>query len=866
MLSKRIFSTFFLGVGTLLAIGLSSGSCATMAFDCLSPQERDMKARWISAKFDGQAEEIARPESCLEVIENHDPVFLDNRGGRKLQIADKQYDRGLYCHAPSRINVFLPSPAKRFSGVVGIDTNADSTRSGAGSVRFHVEVGGRELFATDVLHGSEEGVEADVDLGGSKEFTLVIDDGCDGISCDQSDWADACVELEDGSILFLSDLTLSDNACYDRTLDVAFPFSFTYDGVSSNDFLSKWATDRKISDEIDGKVTRTLTFTEPNGRLQVVCTAIDYCGYPFVEWTLNFKNLSDSDSPIIENIKVVDAIFGRDFFEQRPFSGWDSECGEASRWNYQHEVKLHYSIGSPCRADDYTPHELVMTAGQKKSFAPDDGRPTGAYLPYFNLESFNRGWIVVLGWSGQWSATFERQNELETRVSAGQETTRFKLLPKEEVRSPIAVAGPWFRDSWYDAQNIWRRWMIEYNVPRVPDEADSSNLKGKVVTSHLAACSSHYFAEMTRATSDDQIEFIADYLKRGMPLDYWWMDAGWYPCGGNWAQTGTWEIDQERFPGGFRKITDYGRENGVQSIVWFEPERVESGSWLAENHPEWLLGRLLNLGSPDAREWLINHVDGLIKEEGIDFYRQDFNIAPLPFWRAADAPDRQGITEIRYIEGYLAYWDALLARNPGLRIDSCASGGRRNDLETMRRAVPLLRSDYLLEPSSQQVHTYGIALWIPFFGTGSKAFDDYKCRSIFVPYLNLCYDVREDDADWDVVLKNLRIWRERVAPYFAGDYYPLTSVSLDSDEWIGWQYNDEEKGEGVVQMFARHDAKFVAGRFPLHGLDPSATYEISDVDSDETRMVGGKELMERGLFIEMDATPYASVISYKKVK
>ena len=123
-------------------------------------------------------------------------------------------------------------PAKRFIGVVGIDTNADSTRSGAGSVRFHVGVGDRELFATDILHGSEKGVETDVDLGGTKDFTLVIDDGGDGISCDQSDWADARVELEDGSILYLSDLALSDAACYDRTLGVAFPFSFTYNGVS----------------------------------------------------------------------------------------------------------------------------------------------------------------------------------------------------------------------------------------------------------------------------------------------------------------------------------------------------------------------------------------------------------------------------------------------------------------------------------------------------------------------------------------------------------------------------------------------------------------------------------------------------------
>ena len=52
-------------------------------------------------------------------------------------------------------------------------------------------------------------------------------------------------------------------------------------------------------------------------------------------------------------------------------------------------------------------------------------------------------------------------------------------------------------------------------------------------------------------------------------------------------------------------------------------------------------------------------------------------------------------------------------------IDSCASGGRRNDLETLRRAVPLLRSDY--RRSSQrrcahQCHTYGLSSWIPYYG------------------------------------------------------------------------------------------------------------------------------------------------------
>jgi len=68
---------------------------------------------------------------------------------------------------------------------------------------------------------------------------------------------------------------------------------------------------------------------------------------------------------------------------------------------------------------------------------------------------------------------------------------------------------------------------------------------------------------------------------------------------------------------------------------------------------------LFNLGNDTARLWLTDHISGLIAKEGIDLYRQDFNMDPLPTGGAADAADRQGITEIRHVQGYLAYWDEL---------------------------------------------------------------------------------------------------------------------------------------------------------------------------------------------------------------
>ena len=51
------------------------------------------------------------------------------------------------------------------------------------------------------------------------------------------------------------------------------------------------------------------------------------------------------------------------------------------------------------------------------------------------------------------------------RVAAGQELTKFRLLPGEEVRTPLVVLQFWKGDRIH-SQNVWRRWMIAHNLPR----------------------------------------------------------------------------------------------------------------------------------------------------------------------------------------------------------------------------------------------------------------------------------------------------------------------------------------------------------------------------------------------------------------
>jgi alpha-galactosidase len=253
----------------------------------------------------------------------------------------------------------------------------------------------------------------------------------------------------------------------------------------------------------------------------------------------------------------------------------------------------------------------------------------------------------------------------------------------------------------------------------------------------------------------------------------------------------------------------------------------------------------------------------MLDDEGIDLYRQDFNMDPLGSWRAADAPDRQGITEIKHVTGYLAYWDDLIAHHPNMLIDSCASGGRRNDLETLRRSVPLLRSDYIMEPVGNQGHTFGLSYWIPFYGTGTRETNSYALRSVLCTSFTACFEMRDKNLDYKSLKKEMDAWRE-YAKNFMGDYYPLTPYDIDSQSWIGWQFDTPERGEGVVQMFRRSESPYESIRVKLRGLDASAVYVLTNLDVPGTREIAGGELMEKGLSIAIEDAPGSAIVTYKK--
>jgi alpha-galactosidase len=812
-----------------------------------SPEEIAEVQRFVTSKFEGRPQSRSDVGYLLPKLKSGH-LEKNGRENHPLIISGQTFKTGIHCPSTGSITVHLPAPAKRFTASVGVDSNDITYYSGVGrgDVMVTLELKGKEMFQSPFVREGQSAVSMAVDLDGATDFTLNVKAPSKGSEWDQLDFGKATVTLTDGREIGLDTLPIAPLA--GNYTPEPF-FSFTYDGQASADLLAKWQVQRS-SKELDANRTEhALTYRDPQTGLELSVVGTAYRDFPVVEWTLFFRNTGKIPSPILEKIEPLDLRLDR------------GGTGE---------FVLHHNKGAPATPNDYEPYETTLEKGSDYILGAKGGRPSNKDLPYFNLAWPDEGAIIVVGWPGQWAAQLTRDGGNGLQVRMGQELTHFKLLPGEEVRTPRIVMLFW-KGEWRRSQNLWRRWMMAHNMPRPG---------GKLPPPQFAGNTSREFVEMTEARDRDEIFFIDRYVEEKMKPDYFWMDAGWYPNNGSWANTGTWEVDTKRFPKGIRAVSDHAHAKGVKIIVWFEPERVTKGSWLYEKHPEWLLKpppnpgdqlydpewRLFNFGDSSALKWMTDHIDKFITDQGIDLYRQDFNMDPLNFWRANDAPDRQGITEIRYVTGYLAYWDELRRRHPDMLLDSCASGGRRNDIDSLKRAVPLTRSDYLLEPVepiSQQMQTLGMAQWIPFFGTGTSGTDKYVFRSQMTPGVITTWDLRRKDVDTNAMRRLIYQWRT-ISPNYYGDFYALTPYSLSNDGWAAMQFDRPDAGEGFLEIFRHSHSPYETARIKLRGLATDGVYVFTNSDESGTREFSGNELMDEGIEVGLKSAPGSALLSYKR--
>jgi len=652
--------------------------------------------------------------------------------------------------------------------------------------------------------------------------------------------------------------------------ETAFPpFSFFYAGRASSGFIRNW---RVTSDETAdaARITRTIVYADPSTGLRVTAVCTIYRDFPAVEWVVRFKNAGRAATPIIEKVRACSVSF-------------PAFTGSAASTSPSSPVMLYRARGSNAQRTDFGPVNEPVEPRSEILFGPAAGRSSDTNaLPFFNIAAAGHGVVAAIGWSGRWEAVVGRKGADPRAVdlAAGMPETRFRLRPGEEVRTPSIALLFWKGADRMAGHNLFRRFIVAHHMPRA--SASAGGGPAPLPIAHGVGFGGPFPCnEYVCATESYAIGMIERLHQFGIAPDACWIDAGWYenPTNQWWSGVGTWTVNRKNFPRGLKPVTAAAAAFGQGFVVWFEPERVYQGTWLDREHKDWLTvipgneNRLLDLGRPEALAWLIDHVSNFIRDEGVTIYRQDFNFDPAPYWKAADAADarpagaadRVGIAEMKHIEGLYAFWDALLARHPGLLIDNCASGGRRIDLETTGRSIPLWRTDYQYwEPNGYQCHTYGLHFFLPASGTGNGDPRKYWFRSAAMGGAVVMGWELGPGFNLVAALEDVAEFRE-TRGYFYGDYYPLTPYATGDDAWAAYQWDRPEEGEGLVVAFRRPQAPQPTIEVELGGLDAGADYEVNYADYGVTVVKSGRELRD-GLILKIPEAPASLLVKYRRVR
>lgn len=832
-------------------MGLSTHSFAAiitvaiLAFGIQAYGAGDTGGTWAGEILTRRSAHEIPSAPSLEVVKQS---YISQPGIRKsilqtpLQILDTKYEKGISTYASSEIVVRLPGPGHTFQADVGIDNNMQTARS-KGTAIFSIEVGGKEVFKSGVMRASDAPKPVKIDLKGARKFVLKVSDNNDGPEYDIADWANAQVSLRNGDTMWLDEFKV---VLEPAKISAGIPFSFNYDGKPSSELLPRWKQN-ETSSRADGREIHTVTYTDPDTGLEVKYEAAVFDGFPAVDWVVYFRNTGTSDTPIIENIRAMDMQV------DAPAEG---------------DIIFHHSHGSTA-AIDFMPIDDPMAPKSEFHLRPEDGRSSDTTLPFFNMQWPGGGVIGAIGWTGQWSMFAGRDGGSRLTLQAGQETTHLKLHPGEIIRTPRMLLLAWRGNDSITGHNQFRKLLVTHYLPKI---------SGKTVLPFLTY-NSWFYLGANGSNEENQLDLIREASKLG--VECYWLDAGWFE--GGWSQgAGSWYPKKDAFPNGLKPLGDAAHKAGLKFVLWFEPERVCPGTQIDTEHPEWVMhvlpgdekpgiqdlneNKLFRLGDPEARKWLTDLISKGIEDWGVDVYRQDYNIfGSTYFWKADDAPDRQGVSENMHIQGLYAMWDDLLKRHPGLVIDNCASGGRRIDLEMISRSIAMWRSDSQCcgqpMPIQDQVQTSGLCLYVPTNSAALWSFDHYEWRSVATTGGNLSMDYRTPGFD-EKAAKRAIAEAKDLRPYWTGDYYPLVKISSDEAQWCAWQFDRPDLGAGFAMYFRRPKCGYIAMESNLRGLDPKAVYEVSFPDSGKKETMTGEELVKMPVMIR--DLPGSLLVKYRK--
>ncbi len=481
--------------------------------------------------------------------------------------------------------------------------------------------------------------------------------------------------------------------------------------------------------------------------------------------------------------------------------------------------------------------------------------------PFFLLNRPGQAWeetgdvyFGALAYSGAWRIAFEQLYTLDVRAHAGYNPFDFglTLAPGARHVTPAIVIGV-CPDGWGGASRRLHTFALERVLPC---PAGRPAVRPVLYNSWEAT-----FFDLSLA---GQVTLARKAAAMGVEL--YCVDDGWFSGRRtDHAGLGDWTVSPDVFPSGLEPLIAEVHRLGMQFGLWVEPEMINPDSDLYRAHPDWVQhfpGRprtewryqlLLDFGRSEVVEHIYAALHELVARYGIDFIKWDMNryatepgsVAGQAIWRAHTA----GVYELM---------DRLRRAFPRLQIESCASGGGRVDLGILARTDQVWTSDNTDAFDRIRIQE-GYSLAYPARAMEAWVTHATNLQTGRVGPLSLRFDVSMrgglgigsnlnelDAAELAEYASYIAFYKRIRHVVQGGRLYRLQRL----EEW-GASVIEYVSADGREAVYSAavldYQQGWVRPPSPLRGLDPAATYTVSDRHGAEVYRASGFDLMTVGI-------------------
>ncbi|WP_338039705.1 alpha-galactosidase [Luteibacter jiangsuensis] len=489
-------------------------------------------------------------------------------------------------------------------------------------------------------------------------------------------------------------------------------------------------------------------------------------------------------------------------------------------------------------------------------------------------------WFGALAWSGSWRIQVDEDILGQVRVTGGYNPFDFayRLPPGQALETPVFYAG-------YTGQGIGAasRLLHRFERERVLPGGTAAKLRPVLYNSW----------EATEFKVDEAGQERLAEKAAALGVERFVVDDGWFGARDNdHAGLGDWVVNRRKFPNGLKPLIDKVHGLGMSFGLWVEPEMVNPDSDLYRAHPDWVLhfpgrqrseGRhqlVLNLAREDVKAHVLAVLDGLLKDNDIQFLKWDYNRNwSEPGWPQM-SPDEQQKVYVAYVRNLYDILRELRARHPGVEIESCSGGGARVDLGIMALTDEVWPSDntdpsdrlsiqdgfsYAYAPATMMAWVTGSPNWV----NARSSSLDFRFLSAMQGGLGIGANLLEWSPAEEATARNyVAAYKTIRATVQRGALYRL----LSPQDRAPWSATESVAGDGkqaVLFAFQRQGEE--ARPFPtlrLRGLDEKARYRYrvihGQVAAGTPDVASGAYWMQRGLDLVMKGDLQAAGVIFER--